>query len=115
MSSADFGQAATVFVRVGFLMMSVVMSVVVMMVVGVAVLMRVWVGHSCPSFPGSIFFSVDDHVNLGGADAATIYFRDFQRCADVQGGNRFFEDFGRDSGVDQGGEEHVAADSREAV
>ena len=33
----------------------------------------------------------------------------------MQGGGGFVEDFGIDSGVDEGSEEHVAADAGEAV
>src|SRR5437870_11769552 len=77
--------------------------------------MLVWFGHSCPTASGRVLFSVPNHLNLGCADAATSYPQDFQMRAYVEGGDGFLEKLGRDSGVHQRGEEHVAADSGKAV
>src|ERR1700690_3592599 len=88
--------------------------IVVMMLVGVST-MRVWVGHSCPTLSRRIFLPIHDHIDFGRGDAAAVYFRNFQARANVQGGYGFFEKSGRDSGVDEGSEEHVAADAGEAV
>ena len=63
---------------------------------------------------GHVFFAVNPDVNFRGGDPAAHDFRDFQSCADTQGRYGLLEQFRRNPSVDQGAEEHVAADPGEA-
>ena len=54
-------------------------------------------------------------VNFCGGDSAAVDLFDFEGGVEIQGGGGFVEDVGIDSGVDEGSEEHVAADAGEAV
>ena len=54
-------------------------------------------------------------VDFGGADPAPIYTSDLKRRAEVQCCNRLTKEFGRNSGIDQGAEKHVATDPGKAI
>ena len=54
-------------------------------------------------------------VNLCGGDSAAVDFFYLEGGVEVQGGGGLVEDGGIEAGVDEGTEEHVAADAREAV
>jgi hypothetical protein len=54
-------------------------------------------------------------VDFGAGDAAAVDFFDLESGAEVEGCGGVVEDLGVDSGVDEGAEEHVAADAGEAV
>jgi len=58
--------------------------------------------------------AVED-LDAGGGDAAAVGLFDLEGGAEVEGGGGVVEDLGVDSGVDEGCEEHVAADACEAV
>ncbi len=77
--------------------------------------MLVWVGHSSPTISRRVLLSVYNNVNLGRTDAATIDAQDLQMHADVECGDGFLEKLGQDSGINQRGEKHVAADSGKAI
>ena len=66
-------------------------------------------------FPRQLFFAGGDYIKLGGADAAAIDTRDFQPRVHAQGCNRPGEDLGRNSGVEQGAQKHIAADTGKAL
>ena len=53
-------------------------------------------------------------VNLCGGDSAAVDFFDAKGGVEVQGSGGIVEDFGVDSGVDEGSEKHVAGDAGEA-
>ncbi len=54
-------------------------------------------------------------MDLGGGDAAAVYLFDGEGYVQVESGYGFVEDGGIDSGVEEGSEEHVAANAGEAV
>ena len=54
-------------------------------------------------------------VNFGGGDSAAVYLFYLEGGVEIQGGGGPVEDGGIETGVDEGSEEHVAADAREAV
>jgi hypothetical protein len=56
-----------------------------------------------------------EDVDFGAGDSAAVYFLDLERGAEVEGGGGFVEDGGVDAGVEEGSEEHVAADAGEAI
>jgi len=65
-------------------------------------------------FPGQLFFTGGDHIQLGGADAAAVHPGNLQAGVDAQGRDRPGEYLRRNSGVQQGAQEHIAADSGKA-
>jgi hypothetical protein len=60
------------------------------------------------------FMAVDRHSRFLRADAAAIYRFKGERRAEIEGRGGFGEERGRDAGIDQGAEEHIAADAGEA-
>ena len=54
-------------------------------------------------------------VNFGGGDSAAVDLFDLEGGVEIQGGGGLVEDGGVEAGVDEGSEEHVAADAGEAV
>jgi hypothetical protein len=54
-------------------------------------------------------------VDFGGSDAAAIYLFDAEGRIDVQGGYGFMKDVGREASVEESAEEHITADTGEAV
>ena len=54
-------------------------------------------------------------MNFCGGDTAAVDLFDFEGGVEVECGYGFVEDFGIDSGVDEGSEKHVARDAGEAV
>jgi hypothetical protein len=54
-------------------------------------------------------------VDFCGGDSAAVDFFYLERGVEVEGGGGLVEDSGIEAGVDEGTEEHVAADAREAV
>ena len=58
--------------------------------------------------------AIDQHAYFAGVDSAAIYFFDFERRANVQGGYGFVEQFWIDAGIDERTQKHVAADSGKA-
>ena len=77
--------------------------------VGVGLLMSV----TFVNFLGKLCAFVD--VNFCRRDSAAVDFFYFERCIDIQCGYGFVENFGMDPGVDEGSEEHVAANASEAI
>jgi hypothetical protein len=65
-------------------------------------------------FPWELFFTGHNHVNFGGADAATVYTGDLQARVYAQSFHGLTKQLRRNSGIDQRTEEHVAADSGKA-
>jgi hypothetical protein len=65
-------------------------------------------------FPRQLFFAGGNHIQLGGADAAAVDAGDFQPRVHAQGGNRPGKDLRRNSGVQQGAQKHIAADTGKA-
>ena len=59
--------------------------------------------------------SMVEDVDLGGGDAAAVYFFYAEGGPEVEGGGGFVEDVWGDSGVKEGAEEHVSGDSGETV
>src|SRR5258708_40266768 len=106
--------------RMGLLMMQVV-GMIMTMIVAVLVIMSVTMFMLIRSllllpelFPGKFFFSGGNHVDLGRADPAAVHSGNFQLGLNAQ---RFYgprEQLGRNSGIDQGAKEHIAADSGKA-
>ena len=54
-------------------------------------------------------------VDLGGGDAAAVYFFYAKGGPEVEGGSGFVEDLWGDSGVEESAEEHVSSDAGETV
>jgi len=122
--------SVVVFVKMIVLMrMVVLVSMIVLMRVGVdqagavgmLVLMRVGmlVGVGAAVSRGHVFAGANSftrvNIDLGAGEAAAHDLAGFEPRADVEGfgdGGEFFEG---DAGVDEGAEEHVAADAGEAV
>src|SRR5215470_12518726 len=85
--------------------------------------MPLWLGHSlrqaqgrlCSSFPGRVVLAIDDYVYFRRTDATPVHSRNFQLRADIQRRDRVLENFRWHSGTNQRAQEHVAADSGEAV
>ena len=65
------------------------------------------------SFFGELCAFVD--VNFGGGDSAAVDLFYLQAGVEIQGGGGLVEDGGIEAGVDEGSEEHVTTDAREAV
>ena len=93
------------------------MGMIVMMMFGIMMLMAMLVFVLmrgllfAPEFlAGEFFLPGNDHVNLGRADAAAVDAGDLQTRVHAQGLHCAREQLGRNSGVDQGAEKHVAAD-----
>src|SRR5215469_13733945 len=81
-----------------------VMMIVVVMANGVVV-----------AFGGFRELRSFEDMNLGGRDAAAIDLLDFEGCAEIKGGGGFVKDLGIDASVYERAEEHVSADTGEAV
>lgn len=82
----------------------VVMAVIVL----VGILMRECVGVGCA-------VRCCENVDLGAGDAAALNLACFQTRADAKRRSGLLQDFERYTGIDQGAEEHVAADAGKAV
>jgi hypothetical protein len=92
-----------VIVRVFVMMVLVIMEGLFIMIMRVGMIVR-RVG----------FMAVDEHAGLARADAAAIDgFKD-QGCAQVERRRRLLEQRGRDTGADEGAEQHVPAQAGEA-
>ena len=64
----------------------------------------------CPIlFTREVLLAVDPDVDFRGGNAAADDPRNLQPCADAQGRNGLFQYSRRNSGVDEGAQEHVAA------
>ena len=59
--------------------------------------------------------TIHEDVDLGAGDAASVDLLHLQACAEVECGGGVVEHLRRDSGIDQGPEEHIARDPGEAV
>lgn len=94
------------------MLMFVVRVMMMRMVVGVR--MRLLARGSLGR-PRRVLRSIDDHINFGRADATAVHPRNFQLRSNAEGLDRLLENYGRNSSVDQGAQEHIAADSGEAV
>src|SRR5882724_13390055 len=66
-------------------------------------------------FPRQLFFTGGDHIKLGGTDAAAVHAGNFQTRVHAQGGYGLGEDLRRNSGVKQGAQKHIAADTGKAL
>lgn len=53
----------------------------------------------------------DDYVDFGCAQAASGHLVCFETCADVEGSGGFLKKTERNAGIDEGAEEHVAANA----
>jgi hypothetical protein len=100
---------------------SVLVSVLVLVTVGVRMLVlvivnvRVGVIVLVDSFDvGVLVIGLGDDVDLGSGEAAAHDFAAFNARIDVQGCNSVFEHGKWDASIDEGSEEHVAADAGEA-
>jgi hypothetical protein len=62
-----------------------------------------------------VFLAVHHDIEFGGGDARPIHARKLQRCSDVQVGNGLLEKLEGNSGVEQGAQKHVAANTGEAI
>lgn len=58
-----------------------------------------------------ILLTIHPDIYFGGRDPAAYYPRYFQPRPHVQSGNCVFEQLRRNSGIDEGAHEHVAADA----
>src|SRR3954447_4477333 len=65
--------------------------------------------------PGHILFAINPDVHLGSEDPAAGYARNFELCAYSECRNRVLQQRRRHSGVDKRAEEHIAADTGEAL
>src|SRR5579871_2265917 len=90
-----------------------IMMVIVREIMSMQMLMPVfmWAGHSCLTHSRRITFALDDDVNFGGSNTTPVHARNFQLGAYIQRRNRLFQNFRRNSGIDQRAEKHVAADA----
>ena len=86
---------------------------VVLVGVGLLVVRGVVAGGSGVGCFCEFFAFVD--VNFCGGDSAAVDLFYLEGGVEVQGGGGLVEDGGIEAGVDEGTEEHVAADAREAV
>ena len=59
--------------------------------------------------------SVVEDVDLGGGNAAAVYFFYAEGGPEVEGGSGFVEDGWGDAGVEESAEEHVSSDAGETV
>lgn len=65
-------------------------------------------------FARHIFLAVYPNIDLRRRYPAAQDLRDFQLCAYAQCGNSFLKKLGRNSGIDESSQKHVAADAGEA-
>src|SRR6266702_6885764 len=86
---------------------------VVLVGVGLLMVRRVVLGGRDLGFFGELCAFID--VNLCGGDSAAVYLFYLEGGVEVQGGGGLVQDGGIEAGVDEGSEEHVAADAGEAV
>ena len=64
----------------------------------------------CPVlFPRHVLLAIDPDVNFRGRNTATNNSRNFQTSAYVERRDGFLQQARRNSGIDKGAEEHVAA------
>src|SRR5512138_2515627 len=86
------------------------------MLVTMAVIIVMLVSVLLPkNLAGQFLLAMNQHVNLGGRDAASVYPGKIKASPNVQGGDCFFKDSGGHTGVKQRAKKHVAADSGETV
>ena len=87
----------------------VLVPVLVRMIVSMSVLVCVdmfrGLGRSIP----------DQHIHLGGADAAAVHLRDLDPGAETERVRGFLKQRRRHAGIEQGAQQHVAADAGKAV
>src|SRR5229473_396783 len=108
-------------VRVGVrIRRAMAMRVFVIVTAGMLVRMRMamfrWFRFLFPElFPRQLFFTGGDHIKLGGTDAASVNAGNFQTRVHAQGGYGLGEDLRRNSGVEQGAQKHIAADTGKAL
>src|SRR3954454_2103014 len=65
--------------------------------------------------PGHILFAINPDVHLGSRDPAAGDARNFELCAYSECRNRVLQQRRRHSGVDKRAEEHIAANTGEAL
>src|SRR5689334_14754165 len=66
-------------------------------------------------FARQLFFTGGDHVQLGSTDAAAVYAGYFQAGIHAQGLHCPGKELRGNSGVQQGAQKHIAADTGEAL
>jgi hypothetical protein len=138
--SADDGQRTSVGVRMVVRMRfvgvrgGIRVGMIVIMIVDVVMIMRVAVvvaglvlvlGLRMPGKRLGVLLllgyrlvgevTIHEDVDLGAGDAASVDLLHLQACAEVECGGGVVEHLRRDSGIDQGPEEHIARDPGEAV
>ena len=99
-------------VRIVFMVMGMAMLVIVLMRLGIR--MRCFRFLRPEFFPRQLLFAGSDHVELGCTDAAAVHARNLQARIHAQGFDGAGKDLRRNSGVQQGAQEHIAADSGKA-
>ena len=97
-------------------------AMAMLVIVDVRLLLRMGMAMFCgfrflfpELFPRQLFFTGGDHIKLGGTDAASVNAGNFQPGVHAQCCNSLGEDLRRNSGVDEGAQKHVAADSGKAL
>lgn len=92
---------------------SVLVRMLVFMWMGVIVSMSVLM---CADMFRGLGRSIpDQHIHLGGADAAAVHLRDLEPGAETERGRGFLKQRRRYAGIEQGAQQHVAADAGKAV
>jgi hypothetical protein len=66
-------------------------------------------------FSGQVFLSAGNHVHLGGANPTPVYPPDLQMRIQPQAIHGADKDLGRNPGIYQRAQKHVAADPGEAL
>src|SRR5262249_43763253 len=116
LTQATMGMRVRMFVRV-LMIMCVFMAVRMRMyrAIGVAVLVDVPPPLRPVFVAGHVFLTLHHDINLCCGDAVAQDARSLEFRSDIQRPHGFAQEFGRDAGIDQGAEKHVAADSAETV
>src|ERR1700743_1355360 len=63
---------------------------------------------------GHVFFVADPDIDFGRRNSAADYTRNLQLRAHAKRRDGLFQQLGRNSGIDQGAEKHIAADAGKA-
>ena len=108
--------AMMMFVLVIVVMALMLMTVLVAVVMVVLMLMTMLIGLLLPEFLAwKLFFSGGNHVKFHGTDAAALHAGDLQAGIYPERLHSAGEHLGLYSGVQQCAQEHVAADTGEAL
>jgi len=91
------------------------MLMVVIVLVGVRIAVSIFLLGSQIGRSRRVLLSIHNYIDFDGADADAVHPRNFQTCSDAEGLDRLLKNSGRNSGVDQRAEKHIATNSGEAV